>query len=65
MGNLIAILLTLALLVCNLIYCGKRIVADLRHSRSAEVTWGSLAFCGALMAMVLMVWATAASLAHF
>ena len=64
MGILIIILLSLALLVCNMIYCGQRIMADLRHSRRAEVTWGSLAFCGALMAVLSMVWATAASLAH-
>ena len=56
---------TLALLVCNLIYCGQRITADVRHSRHAQVTWGLLAFSGSLLAMVAMVWATLASLAHF
>ncbi len=50
MGILMVILLTLALLVCNLIYCGQRIMADLRQSRRTNVTLGSFAFCGALMA---------------
>jgi len=59
------ILLTPALLVCNLIYCGQRITADVRHSRHAQVTWGLLAFSGSLLAMVAMVWAALASLAHF
>lgn len=61
-GILNIILPTLALLVCNLIYCGQRIMADLRHSRRADVTWGSLAFYGALMAVVSIVWATASGL---
>ncbi|MBJ6122236.1 hypothetical protein [Sphingomonas mollis] len=65
MSILTAVLLALALLVCNLIYCGRRIMTDLRHSRRVDVTWGSLAFCGAFMAMLSMAWATAASLAHF
>lgn len=59
------ILLTLALLFCNLIYCGQHIAADLRHSRHARMTWGLLALSGSLLAVVAMVWATLASLAHF
>ena len=64
MGILMVILLTLALLVCNLIYCGQRIMADFRQSPRANVTLGSFAFCGAVMSTVSMVWATLASLAH-
>ena len=58
------VLLTLALLACNLIYCGQRITADVRHSRRGQVTWGLLALSGSLLALVAMVWATVASLAH-
>lgn len=64
MGFLMVILMTLALLVCNLIYCGQRLMADLRQSRRANVTLGSFAFCGALMATVSMVWVTLASLSR-
>lgn len=64
MSILVVIQLTLALLVCNVVYCARHIRADWRHSRRAEVTWGALALFSALVAVAAMVWATAASLAH-
>ncbi len=55
---------TMGLLVCNLAYCGKRIMADVRHGPSAEIAWGAMALSGSVLALVSMVWATLASLAH-
>ncbi|MBB4047904.1 hypothetical protein [Sphingomonas zeae] len=55
---------TMGLLVCNLAYCGKRTMADVRHARKAEIAWGAMALSGSVLAMVSMVWATLASLAH-
>lgn len=65
MGNLITILLALILLVCNLAYCGQRIVVDMRASKRDDVVYGLLALCGALLALVLMSWATFTSLGRF
>jgi len=56
------ILLVDALIVCNLIYCGQHIIADLRSSKRAQVALGVAAFSGALLAMLAMTWATLASL---
>jgi hypothetical protein len=64
MGILFFILLTLGLLACNLIYCGQRIMTDLRLSRHAEAALGLFAICGALAAGGMMAWAATASLAH-
>ncbi|KPL67744.1 hypothetical protein SZ64_06195 [Erythrobacter sp. SG61-1L] len=58
------ILLTATLLVCNLIYCGQHIIADLHRSRRAQMVWGLLALAGAIAALVAMAWGTLASLAH-
>ena len=65
MAMLSFILLTAILLVCNLIYCGQRIAADFNHSRYAQMAWGALALSGSLTALVAIVWAILASLAHF
>jgi len=65
MGNLITILLTLILLVCNVAYCGRRIVVDLRASKRDRAVHGLLALCGALLALVFMSWATFTSLGRF
>lgn len=62
---LLLILLSLALLVCNVIYCGQRIMIDWKHSRNAQGTLGLLALSGALVAFGAMVWALLASLAHY
>lgn len=62
---LILILLSVTLLVCNLIYCGQRIVADARQSRLAQMSWGLLALSGSIIALAAMVGATLASLAHY
>lgn len=59
------ILLLLALLTCNAIYCGQHVMAAWRQSRSGQVAWGFLALLGAMMALVATVWAMLASLAHF
>lgn len=58
------LIVTMGLLICNLAYCGKRIMADVRHARSAEITWGIMALSGSVLALVSMVWATLASLAQ-
>lgn len=59
------ILLSLALLVCNAIFCGQHVVTGWKQSRSAQVTWGLLALSGAVVALVAIVWVLLASLAHY
>lgn len=62
---LILILLTLALLLCNVVYCGQFAVADWKQSRHARGVWGLFAFVGAVTALLVMVWALLASLSHY
>jgi hypothetical protein len=62
---LILILLSLVLLACNVIYCGQRTLTDWKQARNTQATWGLLALSGALIALVAMVWALLASLAHY
>jgi hypothetical protein len=59
------ILLLLALIMCNIFYCGQHIIADLRQSQHAQGAWGMLALSGALLALIAIVWALLASLAHY
>jgi hypothetical protein len=59
------ILMSLALLVCNAIYCGQRVIADFSHSQPAQGSWGLVALSGTLMALVGIIWALLASLAHY
>jgi hypothetical protein len=59
------ILLSLALLMCNAIYCGQRVIADFRHSRQAQGAWGLFALSGTLMALAGLIWVLLASLAHY
>ena len=61
----ILILLSLALLACNVIYCAQRTLTDWKQAQNAQATWGLLALSGALMALLAMVWALLASLAHY
>ena len=58
------ILLSAALLVCNLIYCGQHIMADLHQSRRVQIVWGVAALSGSVLALIVMLWAILASLAH-
>jgi hypothetical protein len=62
---LIVIALSLALLACNVAFCGHRVTIDWSHGRSAQVIWGLLALSGALMAFFAMLWALLASLTHY
>jgi hypothetical protein len=59
------ILLSLAFIVCNIIYCGQHLIADWRRSQHAQSAWGMLALSGALMALLAIIWALLASLAHY
>ncbi|GAA3702215.1 hypothetical protein GCM10022268_10000 [Sphingomonas cynarae] len=59
------ILLLLALIVCNIIYCGQRIIADWRRLQHAQGAWGMLALSGALIALVAILWVFLGSLAHY
>jgi len=58
------ILLFVTLLLCNLIYCSQRVMADLRRSRRGQAIWGFMALVGALIALGVMIWAALASLAY-
>ena len=55
------ILVSFALLVCNVIYCGLGVIADFRHSRPAHGALCLLALSGALMALTGIIWAVLAS----
>lgn len=59
------LLISLALLVCNAIYCARKMVADFKGSEPAAGIWGLLALAGALMALTGLTWGLLASLAHY
>ena len=59
------LLISMALLVCNAIYCSRKMFADFKGAEPAAGVWGLLALSGALMALTGLIWGLLASLAHY
>lgn len=62
---LLLTLFLLALLACNALYCGQRVIIDFRNSRQVQVAYGLLALSGTIVAFAAATWALLASLAHY
>jgi hypothetical protein len=65
MDVLIIILISLALMVCNAIYCVQKIIVDFKHSKQIDAVCGLFALTGTLAALIALTWMALASLAYY